>query len=181
MKKFSLVGAMLATALPLLSGVRPAAAATSITVAAQAAGDKNPFVMSWADSADGKTTATDSKMAQKIHDLFGGVQFIITDKGDLVIGQVNGQNIQNLLPPAHAIDVNDGKGYYVVHLRANTVFLDGVIYRGSSDPTKGRARLTLLLIDAKGNSSSSYIEQPLTWATATPTPSPNPGTNPFGF
>src|SRR4051812_36301698 len=113
MKKLSLVGAMLAVAFPLFSGIRPAAAATSITAVAQAAGDKDPFVLSWADSADGKTTATDDKMAKTVHDLFAGVQFIITDKGDLIVGQVNGQSVQNMLPAVHAIDVNNGKGYYV--------------------------------------------------------------------
>jgi hypothetical protein len=181
MKKLSLFGLAVALALPLLAAVRPAAAANQVTAVAQAAGEKDPFTLSWLDDAQGKTTKTDQTTSQKIHDAFAGVQYIVTDQNQLIVGQASGSSLQPLLPPVNALDVTNGKGYYVVHLRTQSIFLDGTVYHYADDPTKGIARLTLVLIDQQGNSASTYIEQQLTWAGSSPNPGTPPSTNPFGF
>jgi hypothetical protein len=178
MKRLSLFALALSLSLPLLAG-RPAAAAQQVTAVAQAAGEKDPFTLSWLDDAQGKTTKTDQATSQKIHDIFSGLQYIITDQNQLILGQANGNNLQVLLA-ANALDVSQGKGYYVVHLRGQGMFLDGTVYRFSDNPNAGIARLTLVLVDGQGNSASTYIEQGLTWAGSNPAPSSNPNTNPLG-
>jgi hypothetical protein len=181
MKQLSLFGLALTLALPLLAAGRPAAAAQQVTAVAQAAGEKDPFTLSWLDDAQGKTTKTDQATSKKIHDVFAGAQYIITDQNQLIVGQGNGSNLQVVLA-ANAVDVSNGKGYYVVHQRGQGLFLDGTVYRFGDDPTSGIARLTLVLIDQQGNSASTYIEQLLTWASSNPGPGSNPGgSNPFGF
>ena len=54
-------------------------------------------------------------------------------------------------------------------------------FQFSDQPGQGLARLTLTLLDSKGNSSCTYIEQALTFASAQPSPTPQPTPNPFGF
>ncbi len=182
MKTLSLFALSLSLSLPLLAAVRPAAAAGTqqVTAVAQAAGEKDPFTLSWLDDAQGKTTKTDQTTSKKIHDIFAGLQYIITDQNQLILGQASGSNLQVVLA-ANALDVSSGKGYYVIHMRGQGIFLDGTVYRFGDDPSSGIARLTLVLVDAQGNSASTYIEQWLTWATNKPAPSSNPSSNPFGL
>src|SRR5258708_7574176 len=180
MKKLALFALPLAAALPLVAA-RPAHAAASANVVAQAVGDKDPFALSWLDDAKGNTKI-DPTMSGKIHDAFANVQYLITDQGDLLIGQMSGSTLTPVLPAGHAVDALNGKGYYIVHMRSQTTFLDGTVIRFGDQPDQGLARLTLTLQDGKGNSASTYIEQALTWASAQPSPGPTPPTpNPFGF
>src|SRR5260370_26240367 len=178
MKKLALFALTLALSLPLFAGARPAAAA-QVTAVAQATGSKDPFALTWDDDTKGNTK-TDDAASKKMHDLFAGLQYIITDQQTLILAQVSGSNLQQLLPPIAALDAN-GKGYYIVHLRAQNVFVDGTVYHFSDDPSKGLARLTLVLLDSQGNSASTYIEQDLAWAGSNPSPASNPSPNPFGL
>jgi len=180
MKKLALFAITLAAVLPLVAA-RPAHAATQETAIAQATGDKQPFALSWADDAQGTTTKTDSAMSQKIAAAFAGAQYLITDQGHLIIGQLSGSNLQPILPPAAILDVSNGKGYYVVHLKAAGIYLDGVVYQSTQDPTQGAAIFDLVLINPQGASESTHVEQGLTWASSQPSPSPAPTPNPFGF
>ena len=180
MKKLALFALSLAAVLPLVTA-RPAAAATQETAVAQATGDERPFALSWADNAQGTATQTDSAMSQKIAAAFAGVQYLITDQGHLLIGTMSGSSLQPLLPEGSALDVSNGKGYYVVHVRATGLYLDGVVFQSSQDPTQGAAILDLVLVNQQGASESTHIEQGLTWASSQPSPGPNPSPNPFGF
>jgi hypothetical protein len=179
MKKLVLFAMTFAAVLPLVAA-RPAHAAAQVNVVAQAVGDKDPFALSWLDDTNGNTK-TDQTMSQKIHDTFANVQYVITDTHQLLLAQGTGGNLKTILPPVNALDVSNGQGDYVVHLRAQSTFLDGVVYQFSDEPGQGLARLTLTLLDSKGNSASTYIEQGLTFATSQPSPTPQPTPNPFGF
>lgn len=187
MKTSPLLVLALTAALPL-AALRPAAAATPDTssaspqpnIVAQATGAKDPFVLSFLDDAN-NNVKTDDPQAQKIHDAFANIQYLVTDQNRLLIGQLSGQNFSALLPAGIALDVNNGKGYYIVHLRNNLTFLDGTIIRFSDQPNQGFARLVLTLQDGKGNSASNYIEQPLVWAGNQPNSTPSTPSNPFGF
>jgi hypothetical protein len=180
MKKLVLFALTLAAALPFASA-RPAAAATQENVIAQATGDKQPFALAWADDAQGTTTKVDSQMSQKIAAAFAGATYLITDQHHLLIGQMSGSNLQQVLPASAALDVSNGKGYYVVHLKAAGLYLDGIVVQFSDDPTKGLAVLDLVLINQQGLSESTHIEQSLSWASSQPSPGPSPAPNPFGF
>ena len=161
----ALAALSLTLALPLLAPARPAAAA-QITVVAQATGDKDPFVLCFAEDAQGKS-GLDKTMAQKLHDSFANAQYLLTDQGQLLIGQGNGQNLQLVVPPALAAGFNKNSSF-VVHARSadSKTFVDGVVFQFSDDPTQGLANLTVTLQDGKGNSRSAHIEQSLTWAGA---------------
>src|SRR3954454_21438043 len=155
MKKLALFGMTLALALPFVTARPAAAAATQVKVIAQATGDKDPFTLTWIDDAKGNTKI-DDQLSGMTHDTFAGLQFIFTDSQQLVLGKVSGGNLRTVLQPAYAVDVNDGKGYYVIHMRSQGMSLDGVVYRFSDQPDQGLARLTLILLDSKGNSASTY-------------------------
>jgi len=166
MKIVSMLGAAFALALPLLSASRPAAAA-DVKAIAVAVGDSDPFAMSWVDTADGKLDLDDS-MAGQIHDLFAGVQYILTDSGQLLLAQGSGSNVNLIVPAANQVH-NSKNTDFVVHVRSKDarLFLDGEIVRYSSDPSKGFASFTLLLLDGKGGSVSTLIDQDLSFASST--------------
>src|SRR5689334_24648318 len=132
MKALALIGMTLAMALPLVAA-RPAAADEPGMVA-WATGDKDPFVVNWEDQGNSDYTKVGPNNA--VHSIFAGVQYVFTDDGRLTLGKFDGPvNFQQILPPVHAIDVSDGKGYYVVHFRAEIgMSLDGVVYRYSDQP-----------------------------------------------
>jgi hypothetical protein len=161
MKRWLLSTAALVLALPL-AAARPAMAA-EVKAIAQAVGDKDPFVLSWADTADGKV-ALDDEMGEIVYDLFAGAQYILTDDGQLLLGHLKGTDLTLFLPQAAQVH-NEAKTYFIVHVRnkERTVFLDGRIARSTEDPTKGYAEFTLLLIDSQGESTSTHIEQELTF------------------
>jgi hypothetical protein len=163
--RLALAALSLTLSLPLLAPARPAAAA-QLTVVAQATGDKDPFVLCFADDPKGQT-GLDKTMGQKLHDSFASVQYLFTDQGQLLIGRLNGQDLQLVAPPALAAGFNKNT-YFVVHARSadSKTFVDGVVFQFSDDPTQGLANLTVTLQDGKGNSRSAHIEQSLAWAGA---------------
>jgi hypothetical protein len=165
-KNLSLAGAVFALALPLLSAPLRASAA-NVNVIAQAAGDPDPFTLSWVDSADGKV-GLDDKMAGQIHDIFAGVQYIFTDNNQLLLGQAKGSDLSLILPAANQIH-NSKNTDFVVHLRSKDgkIFLDGEVLRFTDNPAKGYAQFTLLLLDSSGASASTLVEQPLAFPTGT--------------
>jgi hypothetical protein len=165
-KKVLLSGAVLALALPLLSAPMRASAA-NVNVIAQAAGDPDPFTISWTDSADG-SVSIDDKMASQIHDLFAGVQYLFTDNNQLLLGQAKGSDLSLILPAANQIH-NSKNTDFIVHLRSKDgkMFLDGEVLRFTDNPAKGYAQFTLLLLDSSGASASTLIEQSLAFPTGT--------------
>jgi hypothetical protein len=173
MKKLALFGMTLALALPLVAA-RAAEAAEQPKIVAQAAGEKDPYTLCWTDDANG--TGINDKVAAAVHDIFANMQYLFYDNSQLVLAKVSDGKLQAAMPVAWAVDVSDGKGYYVVHLRKNGVSLDGTIYRFSSQPDQWYARLTWIIPDAKGNVVSTYIEQNLTFAGTQPSPAPQPNT-----
>jgi hypothetical protein len=91
MRTLSMLGAAFALALPLLGASRPAAA-TDVKPIAQAVGNKDPFVITWEDTADGKLDFADD-VRGVIHDLFASVQYVLTDSGQLLLVQKDGSKV----------------------------------------------------------------------------------------
>jgi hypothetical protein len=173
MKTLALFGVTLALALPVVAA-RPAAAAQP-EIVAWATGDNDPFVLTWDDPGDG---STEVKSNPAVHSIFANLEYVFTGDGQLTLGKVSGVSLQRIMAPLHAIDVTDGKGYYVVHFRPTGIgmSLDGAIYRYSDQPDQGLARLTWILVDKAGNASTTYIEQNLTFTDTDSSPSPQPKT-----
>jgi len=142
---------------------------------AVATGETDPFTFTWDDGADG-SISTDSMVATQIHDLLSGATYLILNNHQVQVGQVkNGQLTASfVLNEAH----NTGGTYFVVHgltrktgtttATGTITLLDGTIDRGTTDPTQGFAILTLVLMDDKGNVSTTHIEQILTFQKASP-------------
>jgi hypothetical protein len=161
MKRWLLSTAALVLALPL-AVARPAMAAEVNTIA-QAAGDKDPFVISFADAADGTITLNDD-MAEILYSVFAGAQYILTDDGRLLLGHLQGNNLALIAPVAAQISFNENR-YFVVHARTKDgkQFLDGRIWRSKENPKAGYAEFTFLQIGPNGVSISTHIEQDLTF------------------
>jgi hypothetical protein len=170
MKSLKLLTLALAAALPLVAGVRPAAAA-EITPIAQAVGEAEPFVISWVDTADGKVGID----AARITAAFSSVRYIFTDQGQLLLGQMQGQELKLVLPAAHMLK-NEKNTYFLAHVRSadKTLFLDGSAVRYASDPTKGYAEWTLLTVGKDGSTVSTHIEQELAFQSGSSNPTPPP-------
>jgi hypothetical protein len=169
MKHYPLMGLALALTMPLLCATRPAAAA-EIKAIAQAVGSNDPLTISWADSADGKLTLDDD-LSALTNDMFSGAQYILTEDGQLLLGHLNGNSLDLIVPAAAQIH-NDKNDFFIVHVRSadRNLFLDGSITRYSDDPTKGYAEFTLLLIGKQGGTVSTHIEQSLTFPAAGSSP-----------
>src|SRR2546423_1240981 len=94
---------VLGVAFTLLSVSRPAAGAVQPPAAPPPAAppqtvrlgiaDKDPFVFTWLDGADG-SVHTDTATATQVHDLFANTAWIFLDDGRLIIGK--GQALDNL-------------------------------------------------------------------------------------
>src|SRR5687768_8610180 len=113
MKRWFLSTAALVLALPL-AAARPAMAA-EVKVVAQAVGDKDPFVISWADTVDGRS-AIDDEMGEIVSALFAGAQYILTDNGQLLLGHLKGADLTLFMPQAAQVH-NEAQTYFVVHVR----------------------------------------------------------------
>jgi hypothetical protein len=161
MKRWFLTTAALFLALPL-AAARPAMAADANTIA-QAAGDKDPWIVSFADAPDGTISLSD-EMAEFAYDLFAGADYILTDNGQLLLGHLKGNEFTLILPRAAQKSYNSNN-YFVAHARSEdrTLFLDGRIYRSKDDPKQGYAEFTLLVIGKDGYTFSTHIEQDLTF------------------
>jgi hypothetical protein len=165
MKTVSMLGAAFALALPLLGASRPAAA-TDVKPIAQAVGEKDPYVITWEDTADGKLDFADDLRAV-IHDLFASVQYVLTDSGQLLLVQTDGSKQIQILPAAYQIH-NDKMTDFIVHLRTQDgQFLDGEIVRYHDDPSKGYANFTWLILLKNGGSLSTLIDQSLDFSSST--------------
>jgi len=169
MKHLSLLGLAMAFPLPLVAAPRPAAAA-SVTAVAQAVGESDPFVFTWVDGTDGKLSIND-QVASQIHDMFAGAQYLVTDKGQLIVGQLQGQELKAIVPPT-AVVKNQANTFFISHIRSQdkTLFLDGTIDRFQSDPTKGYAQFNLTLVAKDGSTISTLVQQLLTFPSSAPAP-----------
>ena len=152
--------------LGMIAAVLPARAA-QVTLLAEGVGDKDPFVVAFADGANGEISL-DKDTGQRVHDKLAGVHYLITENGQLLVGAVNGTELATVLPAGAALSVSKDNTYFVVHARSEDrrTFVDGQIFRFTSDPSKGAAILTLSLFDGQGNSRSVHVEQDLTFATS---------------
>ena len=161
MKRWFLTAAALFLALPLVAA-RPAAAAEANTIA-QATGDKDPWIVSFADAPDGTITLSD-EMADFVYDQFAGAEYILTDNGRLLLGHLKGNDLTLIAPQAAQVPYNENR-YFVVHARSEdrTVFLDGRIFRSKEDPKVGYAEFTFLVIGKDGYTFTTHIEQDLTF------------------
>jgi hypothetical protein len=171
-----LLGWAIMLALPLGAAPRPAGA-QEVTVVLRAVGEQEPFVFSWIDDKEGKTTVEDGVIDQ-VTALFAGAQYLVTDQGRVILAHGEGNMVEQVFAPAASAS-NDTQTFFVVHLRSadRTLFLDGTMERFQNDPTKGFAQWTLLLLSNDGSSISSVIQQDLTFPSAT-TPLPAPGGTP---
>ena len=172
-----LLGWAILLALPLGAAPRPAGAQQEVTVVLRAVGEQEPFVFSWTDDKDGKISVEDGWIDQ-VTAQFAGAQYLVTDQGQVILGHIEGNTLKPAFAPAVSAS-NETQTFFVVHLRSQdrTLFLDGTMGRFSSDPTKGFAQWTLLLLNSDGSSISSVIQQDLTFPSANTTP---PATSPGG-
>jgi hypothetical protein len=180
MKHLSMLGLAIAFALPIVVTPRPAAADT-INAVAQAVGEQDPFVFTWVDGTDGKLS-TNNQIAAQIHDMFAGVRYIVTDKGQLILGQLQGQELKAIVPVT-AVAKNQENTFFISHIRTadKGIFVDGTIDRFKSDPTKGYAQFNILLVAKDGSTVSTLVEQALTFPGSAPAPGPAPGPGPLPF
>ena len=181
MKHLSILGLAIAFALPIVVAPRPAAADT-LNAVAQAVGESDPFVFTWVDGTDGKLSIND-QISGQIHGMFAGARYIVTDKGQLILGQLQGQELKTILPPT-AVAKNQANTFFISHIRSQdkTLFLDGTIDRFQSDPTKGYAQFNLTLVAKDGSTISTLVQQMLTFPGSAPAPQqdpPAPGPLPF--
>src|SRR5688500_14520199 len=123
MKHLSLLGLAIAFALPVFAAPRPAAAAETVTAVARAVGEADPFVFTWVDGTDGKLSV-DQQFAGQIHGMFAGAQYIVTDKGQLILAQLQGQELKTIAP-TQAVAKNQDGTFFISHVRApdKTLFL----------------------------------------------------------
>jgi hypothetical protein len=180
MKHLSLLGLAIAFALPVVVAPRPAAAAETVTAVARAVGETDPFVFTWVDGADGKLSVN-NQIAGQIHDMFAGAQYLVTDKGQLILGQVQGQELKAITPTSAVLKNQDGT-FFISHVRSQdkTLFLDGTIDRFRSDMTKGYAQFNLTLVAKDGSTISTVVQQMLTFPSSAPAPNPSaPAPSPF--
>jgi hypothetical protein len=156
-------------ALPLGAAPRPAGA-QEVTVVLRAVGEEEPFVFSWIDAKDGKVSVDDGVIDQ-IAALFAGAHYLVTDQNRVILAHGEGNTLEQVFAPAVAAN-NETRTFFVVHLRSGdrTLFLDGTVERFQSDPKRGLAQWSLLLLANDGSSISSVIQQDLTFPSTTPTP-----------
>jgi hypothetical protein len=167
MKQLSMLSVAMTFALPLLWGAPPAAAA-ELKVIAQAVGENDPLIISWVDTADGKLRI-DDQLSGLTHVAFAGIQYILTEDGRLLLGRVKGDTLEQTMPTAAQIH-NQKNTLFIVHVRSKdrTFFLDGSVNRFQSDPSKGYAELTVLMVAPNGDTVSTHIEQDLVFAQPGP-------------
>jgi hypothetical protein len=170
-RRFFRLGWAIMLMLPLVAAPRPARA-VEVTVALRAVGEAEPFVFSWIDDKDGKISV-DPGVDDQIQALFAGAQYLVTDQNQVILAHGEGNEVAQVFAPAAAAN-NAEKTFFVVHLRSKdrTLFLDGTMERFNSDPKKGFAQWTLLLVNNDGSTISSVIQQNLTFPSATVSPTP---------
>jgi hypothetical protein len=162
MKPLSLLGLAIALALPAVVAPRPAAAAT-VNAVARAIGEEDPFVFTWVDSSDGKLSVS-QEIAGQIYDMVANAQYVITDNGQLLLAQLQGQELKTVVPPL-TVAKNQENTFFITHMRSpdKTILVDGTIDRYKSDPSKGFAQFTLTLFARDGSSSTTLVQQLLTF------------------
>jgi hypothetical protein len=167
MKQLSMLSVAMTLALPLLCGARPATAA-DLKVIAQAVGENDPLTVSWLDNADGSLVISDL-LSGVIHDLFAGIQYVLTEDGQLLLRRLKGNEVSLILPAAAQVH-NQKKTLFLIHMRSKdrTRFLDGSVNRFESNPSKGYAEFTLLEVLENGITASTHIEQDLVFANSGP-------------
>lgn len=173
MKHLRVLGLAMAFALPVVVAPRPAAAA-SVNAVVQAVGESDPFVFSWVDGTDGKLSVN-NQIASQIHDMFANARYLVTDQGQLILGQLQGQELKTIVPPT-AVAKNQANTFFISHIRSQdkTLFLDGTIDRFTSDPTKGFAQFNLTLVAKDGSTISTLVQQMLAFPSSTPAPQQDP-------
>jgi hypothetical protein len=152
--------------LGVMAAVLPARAA-QVTLLLDGTGGKDPFVVAFADGANGEISL-DKDTGQRVHDKLAGVHYVIADNGQLLVGSLNGTELTDVLPAGAALSVSKDNSYFVIHSRSadRRTFVDGELFRLTSDPSKGLAIFTLTLFDSQGNSRSVHVEQDLTFAAS---------------
>lgn len=180
MKHLSLLGLAMAFALPVVVAPRPAAAAETVTAVARAVGEADPFVFTWVDGTDGKLSVN-AQIAGQIHGMFAGAHYVVTDKGQLILGQLQGQELKTIAPTS-AVAKNQDSTFFISHVRSQdkTLFLDGTIDQFRGDPTRGYAQFNLTLVAKDGSTISTVVQQALTFPGSAPAPTPPaPAPSPF--
>ena len=124
--------------------------------------DKDPFVFTWVDGADG-AVATDAKTAANVHDLFAKTVWVFLDDGSLIVAQ--GTSLDNLkaivtLHQAHSSDLT----FFLIHWRSKdgAQSMDGSVNVSSQDAKKAFVEMTFVDRQKDGSSFSNHIETALT-------------------
>jgi hypothetical protein len=172
MKHLSLLALAMTFALPVALAPRHAAAAETVTAVAQAVGEADPFVFTWVDGADGKLSVN-QQIAGQLHGMFASARYVVTDKGQLILGQLQGQELKPITPTSAVVKNQDGT-FFISHVRSQdkTLFMDGTIDRFRSDPTKGFAQFNLTLVAKDGSTISTVVQQFLTFSGSSPAANP---------
>ncbi len=180
MKHLSLLALAMTFALPAALAPRPAAAADTVTAVAQAVGEADPFVFTWVDGVDGKLSVN-QQIAGQLHGMFAGARYVVTDNGQLILGQLQGQELKTIAPTS-AVAKNQEGTFFISHVRSQdkTLFMDGTIDRYRSDPSKGFAQFNLTLVAKDGSTISTVIQQLLTFSGGSPAPN-SPASSPLPF
>ncbi len=172
-------------ALPLLVAPRPAAAAPPPSTPAPkvlqawTSTDKGLF-LTFSDAADG-TLSLDKDYATEKQTQFNGVSVVLFDNGALVLGTIQGTQLNAL---AVLAEVNSTDMTFIVgHSKSSDgkTFFDGTV-NASSDLKKAFFEGTLIEIgqDPKA-SKTTHIELNLAVPTAAPASNPAPTSNPAGI
>ena len=172
-RRFARLGGAVTLALALALGAAPRpAGAEEVTVVLRAVGGEEPFVFSWIDDKEGKVSI-DPEVTEPVLALFAGAQYLVTDQNRVILAHGAGNTLEPVFDPATTAR-NDAGTFFVAHLRSGDrkLFLDGTVERFRSDPKKGWAQWTLLLVSSNGTTISSVIQQELAFPTPTAPPTP---------
>jgi hypothetical protein len=172
MKHLTLLSLAMALALPMVVAPRPAAAAETVNAVAQAVGEQDPFVFTWVDGADGQLRVN-PEIAQQFHGLFANARYLVLDNGQLVIGQLQGQELKTIAPTL-AVAKSEDNMFFIAHYRSQDqkFALDGTIDRYRNDPSRGYAQFNLTVVTQDGSTATTLIQQNLTFPGSSPAPTP---------
>lgn len=132
-------------------------------VLAQAVGAAELLAITWVDTTDGKV-GLDNDLADTVHDLLSGAQYVFTDQGVVLARPRDGQ-LTPILPALHQTHTPDNLSF-ILHVRSpgaeSQLIIDGSAHFSPEDPTRGRVTLTMHVLTKSGELASTYVEQHLT-------------------
>lgn len=170
MKHLTLLGLAMALVLPAVAAPRPAAAEETVTAIAHAVGEQDPFVFTWVDAADGELRVNPD-IARQFHGLFANARYLVLNNGQLVIGQLQGQELKTIAPTL-TVARNPNNTFFIAHYRSpdKKMALDGTITR--YDASRGFAQFNLTVTTQDGSVATTLIQQNLTFPSGNSTPTP---------